>query len=102
MPIDNQAFRWVRITSRKYGKYCCDNPFYIIHLHPLLVFIVASYTDPHKKQTAEPGVDLKTTILSSRVDYGRRKVSRPPVSRSPSPNRACVFRYALGSPETMA
>jgi hypothetical protein len=38
----------------------------------------------------------------SRVDYGRRRVSQPPVSRSPSPNRACAFRYALGSPETIA
>ena len=40
--------------------------------------------------------------LMSRVDYGRRRVSQPPVSRSPSPNRACAFRYALDSPETMA
>ena len=31
----------------------------------------------------------------SKVDYGSRKVSQPPVSRSPSPNRAC----AVGSEE---
>ena len=46
-------------------------------------------------------VHLNPPILLSRVDYGRRKVSQPPVSRSPSPNRACAFRYALGSSETI-
>ena len=40
--------------------------------------------------------------MKSRVDYGRRAVSQPPVSRSPSPNRACTFRYALGSLEIIA
>lgn len=49
-----------------------------------------------------PGVVGVYQNVVSRIDYGRREVSQPSVSRSPSPNRACVFRYALGSPETIA
>jgi hypothetical protein len=38
----------------------------------------------------------------SRVDYGRRGVFQPPVSRSPSPNRTYTFPYVSGSPEATA
>ena len=40
--------------------------------------------------------------LRSRVDYGRRVISQPLVSRSPSPNRTYTFRYPPGSPKTTA
>ena len=42
------------------------------------------------------------STVKIRVDYGRRRVSQPPVSRSPSPNRTYTFRYVSGSPETPA
>ena len=45
---------------------------------------------------------LPPYLLMSRVDYGRRGVSQPPVSRSPSPNRTYTFRYVSGSPEATA
>jgi hypothetical protein len=38
----------------------------------------------------------------SRVGHGRRAVSQPPVSRSPSPNRTYTFCYVSGSPEATA